>query len=55
MLYCLQFLVLNLVLDKRKIYKFSGIRSLYIAGQAFNMISVLSLDNDVLEINDNTS
>jgi hypothetical protein len=54
MLYCLQF-VLNLVLDKGKFTNLSGIRSYYIAGQAFNMISVLSLDNDVLEINDNTS
>jgi hypothetical protein len=53
MLYCLQF-VLNLVLDKKENLQIYGITILY-SRQAFNMISVLSLDNDVLEINDNTS
>jgi hypothetical protein len=45
--------VLNLVLDKGKSTNLVEYDLYYIAGQAFNMISVLSLDNDVLEINDN--
>jgi hypothetical protein len=44
--------VLNLVLDKGKSTNLVEYDLYYIAGQAF-MISVLSLDNDVLEINDN--